>query len=194
MSSKSVLQECQVRSVLQECLTRVSSKSCSIGSSKGVLQECHLSVWTQDVSQVSLLEMWQISIVSVCQHTCLHSGSWASSCFLWKLLSKVHSLSWYFAYLSTTTGLWSVRSWCWTVAKRHPHNEPNLPTQLFSRWWLDMMCLQRKRRFSDIFSGLFTNLLQVQLFSNLRCGMMWPKCSEIGSKVLAEEAAGRLCH
>ena len=81
MSSKSVLQECQVRSVLQECLTRVSSKSCSIVSSKGVLQECHLSVWTQDVSQMSLLEMWQISIVSVCQHTCLHSGSWASSCF-----------------------------------------------------------------------------------------------------------------
>ena len=81
MSSKSVLQECQVRSVLQERLTRVSSKSCSIVSSKGVLQECHLSVWTQDVSQMSLLEMWQISIVSVCQHTCLHSGSWASSCF-----------------------------------------------------------------------------------------------------------------
>ena len=86
MSSKSVWQECQVRTVLQECLTRVSSKSvsperCAIASSKGVLQECHLSVWTQGVSQVSLLEMWQISIVSVCQHTCRHSGSWASSCF-----------------------------------------------------------------------------------------------------------------
>ena len=86
VSSKTVLQECQVRSVLQECLTRVSSKSvspesCAIVSSKGVLQECHLSVWIQGVSQVRLLEMWQISIVSVCQHTCRHSGSWASSCF-----------------------------------------------------------------------------------------------------------------
>ena len=38
-------------------------------------------MWTQGVSQVSLLEMWQISLVSVCQHTCRHSGSWASSCF-----------------------------------------------------------------------------------------------------------------
>ena len=26
--------------------------------------------------------MWEISIVSVPQHTCRHSGSWASSCFL----------------------------------------------------------------------------------------------------------------
>ena len=60
MSGKSVLQECQARSVLQECVTRVSSKSvsperCAIVSSKGVLQECHLSV--QGVSEVSLLEM-----------------------------------------------------------------------------------------------------------------------------------------
>ena len=76
MSSKSVLQECQVRSVLQ-----VSHKSVKQELLNSVKQGCHLSVWTQDVSQVSLLEMWQISIVSVCQHTCLHSGSWASSCF-----------------------------------------------------------------------------------------------------------------
>ena len=74
------------KSVKQECLTRVSRKSVLEErqvrvSSKGVLQECHLSVWIQGVSQVSLLEMWQISIVSVCQHTCRHSGSWASSCF-----------------------------------------------------------------------------------------------------------------
>ena len=75
MSSKSVLQECQVRSVLQ-----VSHKSVKQELLNSVKQGCHLSVWTQDVSQVSLLEMWQISIVSVCQHTCLHSGSWASSC------------------------------------------------------------------------------------------------------------------
>ena len=82
--------KCQVRvsskSVLQECLTRVSRKSVLQErqvrvSSKGVLQECHLSVWIQGVSQVSLLEMWQISSVPVCQHTCRHSGSWASSCF-----------------------------------------------------------------------------------------------------------------
>ena len=64
MSSKSVLQECQVR---------VSSK-------KGVLQECHLSVSRQGVPQVGSLEN-VISIVSVLQHTCRHSGSWASSCF-----------------------------------------------------------------------------------------------------------------
>ena len=70
----------------KKCFTRVSSKSvspepCAIVSSKGVLQECHNSVWSQGISQVSLLEMWQISIVYVCQHTCRHSGSWASSCF-----------------------------------------------------------------------------------------------------------------
>ena len=29
-SSKSVFQECQVRSVKQECLTRVSSKKCQV--------------------------------------------------------------------------------------------------------------------------------------------------------------------
>ena len=62
MSSKSVLQECQVRlsyksvkqevsskSVLQECQVRVSSK-------KGVLQECHLSVPRQGVPQAGSLE------------------------------------------------------------------------------------------------------------------------------------------
>ena len=79
MSSK----KCQVRvsftksvsskSVLQECQVRVSSK-------KGVLQECHLSVSRQGVPQVGSLENF-ISIVSVLQHTCRHSGSWASSCF-----------------------------------------------------------------------------------------------------------------
>ena len=83
MSSK----KCQVRvsftknvsskSVLQECQVRVSSK-------KGVLQECHLSVSRQGVPQVGSLENL-ISIVSVLQHTCRHSGSWASSCFL-----KIH--------------------------------------------------------------------------------------------------------
>ena len=52
MSSKSVVQECQVK---------VSSKSvlperCAIVSSKGILQECHLSVSTQGVSQGGSLE------------------------------------------------------------------------------------------------------------------------------------------
>ena len=66
----------------------VSPERCAIVSSKGVLEKCHLSVWTQGVSQVSLLEMWQISIVSVCQHTSRHSGSWASSCFFGLQLSS----------------------------------------------------------------------------------------------------------
>ena len=52
MSSKIVLQECQVK---------MSSKSvlperCAIVSGKGVLQECHLSVSIQGVSQVGSLE------------------------------------------------------------------------------------------------------------------------------------------
>ena len=102
VSYKSVKSECQGKVSYQnvkweyltkvstkKCLTRVSSKSvspepCAIVSSKGVLQECHNSVWSQGISQVSLLEMWQISIVYVCQHTCRHSGSWASSCFFQK--------------------------------------------------------------------------------------------------------------
>ena len=33
-------------------------------------------------------KMWQISIVSVPQHTCRHSGSWASSCFEYNGLSQ----------------------------------------------------------------------------------------------------------
>ena len=78
VSSKIVLQECQVRvsykSVIQECQVRMSSK-------KGVLQECHLSVSRQGVPQVGSLEN-VISIVSVLQHTCRHSGSWASSCLV----------------------------------------------------------------------------------------------------------------
>ena len=113
MSSKSVWQECQVRvsqrSVKQECPVRVSykmsSKKCQVrvsftksvssksvlqecqvrvSSKKGVLQECHLSVSRQGVPQVGSLENL-ISIVSVLQHTCRHSGSWASSCcfFCW---------------------------------------------------------------------------------------------------------------
>ena len=69
MSQKSVLQECQVR----------------VSSQKGVLQECHLSVSRQGVPQVGSLEN-VISIVSVLQHTCRHSGSWASSCFFWRQL------------------------------------------------------------------------------------------------------------
>ena len=109
MSSKSLLQECQVRvsqrSVKQECPVRVSykmsSKKCQVrvsfiksvssknilqecqvrvSSKKGVLQECHLSVSRQGVPQVGSLENL-ISIVSVLQHTCRHSDSWASSCF-----------------------------------------------------------------------------------------------------------------
>ena len=106
MSSKSVLQECQVRvsqrSVKQECPVRVSykmsNKKCQVrvsftsksvlqecqvrvSSKKGVLQECYLSVSRQGVPQVGSLENL-ISIVSVLQHTRRHSGSWASSCFL----------------------------------------------------------------------------------------------------------------
>ena len=90
MSSKSVPEECQARvsskSVLQDVKQEVSSKSvlkeCQVrvSSKKGVLQECHLSVSRQGVPQVGSLEN-VISIVSVLQHTCRHSGSWASSCF-----------------------------------------------------------------------------------------------------------------
>ena len=51
-------------------------------SSKGVLQECHLSVSSQGVPQVGSLEVVTISIKSLfLKNTCRHSGSWASSCF-----------------------------------------------------------------------------------------------------------------
>ena len=87
VSSKSVLQESQVRSVTQVCQIRVSSKSVlpehgAIVSSKGVLQECHLSVSTQGVSQVGSLENVRHKYCLCSSHTCRHSGSWASSCFL----------------------------------------------------------------------------------------------------------------
>ena len=127
MSSKSVLQECHARSVLQERLTRVSSKSvsperCAIVSSKGVLQECRLSVWTQGVSQVSLLEMWQICIVSVCQHTCRHSGSWASSCFLWEgRRFRWFCLVWPMRNLSASSGrAWNSMLWSGNCQWAHP--------------------------------------------------------------------------
>ena len=66
MSSKSVLQECQVR--------RVSYKS--------VTSVCHVRVSHKRIRW----KMWQIStsIVSVLQHTCRHSGSWASSCCIFR--------------------------------------------------------------------------------------------------------------
>ena len=73
MSSKKCVTRVSSKSVLKECQVRVSSK-------KGVVQECHLSVSRQGVPQVGSLEN-VISIVSVLQHTCRHSGSWASSCF-----------------------------------------------------------------------------------------------------------------
>ena len=92
VSSKSVLEECQVRlsykSVKKECLTRVSSQSikqeclterCAILSSKGVLQECHPVCQVRVSHKWVRWKMWQI-IVSVPQHSCRHSGSWASSC------------------------------------------------------------------------------------------------------------------
>ena len=45
------------KSVKQECHARESNKKrCALVSSKGVLQECHLSVSTQGVSQVGSLE------------------------------------------------------------------------------------------------------------------------------------------
>ena len=49
------------QSVKQECLTRASS----IVSSKGVLQECHLSVSSQGVPQVGSLEVVTMSIKSL---------------------------------------------------------------------------------------------------------------------------------
>ena len=84
MSSKSVLQECQVRvsyrSVKRECPTKVSNKSvkqerltelCAIVSSKGVLPECHLSVSSQGVPQVGSPE-------SVTNKYCLCSSAYVS--------------------------------------------------------------------------------------------------------------------
>ena len=89
--ARSVLQECQVRvfqkSVKQECQIRVSCKSVlpersAIVSGKGVRQECHLSVSSQCVPQVGSLEIVTNKYyIFVSQHTCRHSGSWASSCF-----------------------------------------------------------------------------------------------------------------
>ena len=88
-SSKSVPQECQIgvpsKSVLPE--------RCAIVSSKGVLQECHLSVSRQGVPQVGSLEN-VISIASVPQHTCRHSGLWASSCLF--LETSVTTVGWGF--------------------------------------------------------------------------------------------------
>ena len=85
----------------------VSPERCAIVSSKGVLQECHLSVWTQGVSQVSLLEIWQISIVSACQHTCRHSGSWASSCFV----SPRNTLRWQ-VFSAEAARIQDKEGWC----------------------------------------------------------------------------------
>ena len=62
MSSKSVLQECQVGVSQKKCQARVSSKSvlqeCQVrvSSKKGVLQECHPSVSRQGVPQVGSRE------------------------------------------------------------------------------------------------------------------------------------------
>ena len=87
---RSVKKRCPTRvlskSVLQECQVRVSSKSVlpehsAIVSSKGVLQECHLGVSSQGVPQVGSLKIVTNKYdISVSQHTCRHSGSWASSC------------------------------------------------------------------------------------------------------------------
>ena len=56
------------KSVKQECLT----KRCGIVSSKGILQECHLSVSTQGVSQVGSLE-------NVRNKYCLCSSTYVSA-------------------------------------------------------------------------------------------------------------------
>ena len=97
--ARSVLQECQVRvfqkSVKQECQIRVSCKSVlpersAIVSGKGVRQECHLSVSSQCVPQVGSLEIVTNKYyIFVSQHTCRHSGSWASSCFFFL---NIHSV------------------------------------------------------------------------------------------------------
>ena len=89
MSSKSVLQKCQVRvpakSVKSQCQISVSSKSvsqecCAIVSSKSVLTDCQISVSCQGVPQLCPVEN-VISIAFLPQQTCQHSGSWVSSCF-----------------------------------------------------------------------------------------------------------------
>ena len=75
MSNKSVKQECLARALRNSVKQRVSYKS--------VLQDCHLSVSTQGVSQVGSFENVRNKYcLSVPQHTCRHSGSWVSSCFL----------------------------------------------------------------------------------------------------------------
>ena len=94
VSSKSVSEECQTRvsnqSVMQECLT-----SSAIVSGKGVRQECHLSVSSQCVPQVGSLEIVTNKYyIFVSQHTCRHSGSWASSCFEVNLLIDMFVLFW----------------------------------------------------------------------------------------------------
>ena len=88
VSSKKCLPRVSSKSVLEECQIRVSCKSVlpersAIVSSKGVLQECQLSVSSQGVPQDCSLEIVTNKYsTSVSQHTCRHSGSWASSCFL----------------------------------------------------------------------------------------------------------------
>ena len=87
MSSKKCLTRVSSKSVLKECQARVSNQSVlpersAIVSSKGVLQECQLSVSSQGVPQERSLEIVTNKYsISVSQHTCRHSGSWASSCF-----------------------------------------------------------------------------------------------------------------
>ena len=99
MSSKSAPQECQIR---------VSSKSVlparsAIVSSKGVLQQCHLSVSSQGVPQVGSLEtVTIISINLVSQHTCRHSGSWASSCSFFFFLCSILYCRWLLLHTTHT--------------------------------------------------------------------------------------------
>ena len=83
MSSKSVLQERQERVSTRLSRQNVNlAERCVIVSSKGVLQECHPVCQVRVSHKWARWKMWQISIVSVPQHTCRHSGSWVSSCFL----------------------------------------------------------------------------------------------------------------
>ena len=53
-------------------------------------------------------KMWEISVVSVPQHTCRHSGSWASSCFKATRTFEDSCISWQEDYFDESTGTWDM--------------------------------------------------------------------------------------
>ena len=98
--------------VAEQCQTR--------GSYKSVTSNCQLRVSHKWVRW----KMWQISIVSVLQHTCRHSGSWASSCFRC-LSQRPFSRRFWLRFKSPLTVPWyigSLNNFGQTAESKHAHS------------------------------------------------------------------------